>query len=59
MKEYREETAQCAECGKITPFTDEGGRCEINEGWLCNDCIDKLTREGWKLIFADGTTNDM
>lgn len=48
-----DEKASCTECGKVTPFTDEGGRCEEYDGWLCNECIAKLKAEGVELYFID------
>lgn len=47
------DTAQCTECERITLFTDEGGRCENEIGWLCVDCIVELERQGSALTFQD------
>ena len=45
--------AVCMECGAITPFTDDGGRCETYSGWLCHDCIARLQNAGDELHFED------
>ena len=44
---------KCTQCGKRTPATDAGGRCETDRGWLCNDCIDRLRLDGIALEFED------
>ena len=53
-----DEFAICTHCGKITPFTDEGGRCETYDGWLCNECIAALKAEGVPLRFEDDWGED-
>lgn len=48
-----DDQAKCQRCGKVTEFTDAGGRCEVSDGWLCNECISILQTEGEKLTFQD------
>lgn len=43
----------CQRCGKVTPYTDQGGRCETVYGWLCHKCIEELEEEGQELHFQD------
>lgn len=50
---FSDDNVVCQECGEIVPFTDEGGRCETYYGWLCHDCIAKLTARGEQLHFED------
>lgn len=45
--------AICRRCGKVTIYTDEGGRCEDVYGWLCHECINVLKEEGEELHFQD------
>lgn len=45
--------AVCQRCGKVTMYTDEGGRCEVVHGWLCHECINELKEEGEELHFQD------
>lgn len=45
--------AVCQICGKITPFTDEGGRCETEVGWMCHGCIEEAHKQGEELHFQD------
>ncbi len=52
------ETCNCTCCGKTTPFTDDGGRCETDLGWLCNDCIKQLTEQQYQLHFEDEDMGD-
>ena len=47
------EQCECRNCHKSTPFTDEGGHCEVELGWLCNDCIKELQAQGIELHFQD------
>ena len=53
-----EETCKCTNCHKETPFTDVGGRCETDLGWLCNECIEQLKQEGIDLQFQDDELPD-
>ena len=48
-----DDLAVCQCCGKVTMFTDEGGRCENFYGWLCHECINELKEEGEELHFQD------
>lgn len=48
-----DDLAVCQRCGKVTMFTDEGGRCENDYGWLCHECINELREEGEELHFQD------
>ena len=52
------ERAKCTECGTDVSFTDNGGRCESDLGWLCNDCIKKLQEQGLRLFFEDENVTD-
>lgn len=53
LREVNGEVAQCQWCGDVTEFTDEGGRCETDLGWLCNRCIAALKSRGEELHFED------
>jgi hypothetical protein len=44
---------QCNKCGNYLPATDKFGRVESDAGWLCHDCIKKLTDEDVPLTFED------
>lgn len=45
--------ATCQWCKATVPFTDEGGRCETQYGWLCNKCVEALQERGAELYFED------
>lgn len=43
----------CNKCGNFLPATDKYGRVESDMGWLCHNCIKKLTDEDIPLVFED------
>ena len=50
---FESDLAICQRCGKVTIYTNEGGRCEDARGWLCCECINELKEEGEELHFQD------
>lgn len=54
----KQEYCTCQMCGTETVFTDKGGRCETDMGWLCHNCIKICKANGEHLHFEDEQGED-
>lgn len=44
---------KCQWCGEEIPPTEDGGRREVDLGWLCHQCIQAIESRGEHLEFQD------